>query len=247
MCVVPVHKFRYIEMASDKSDKQRFNQCVLPCPRFITGGDTHDLWIVCLGAGHALRSWWCWLCTFWIAAAANAPLPSGTFWGKWSDSQFLWFWSHFCWVTVVIEIVGIKNGSGKGVGDGHGFTLLSPVRSDAPSLGSEACTVFSSPGGKALCVASLPLRRLMWQARNKVRPRTRHLSLSISWLLRHLLHARAFPSSPIFTLRCLEHGKGCIQLVLGQRLWDDATGWTDTGQLSVPRSRFIHEGLGHSL
>ncbi len=40
-------------MASDKyeSDKQHF-RCVPPCPRFVTGGDTHNC-VVCLGAEHA--------------------------------------------------------------------------------------------------------------------------------------------------------------------------------------------------
>ncbi len=36
-----------------KSDKQRFRLCVPPCPRFITGGDTHSLCVACLGAEHA--------------------------------------------------------------------------------------------------------------------------------------------------------------------------------------------------
>ncbi len=42
-------------MASGKheSDKQRFRLCVPPCPRFVTGGDTHSLCVVCLGAEHA--------------------------------------------------------------------------------------------------------------------------------------------------------------------------------------------------
>ncbi len=43
------------KMASGKheSDKQRFRLCVSPCPRFVTGGDTNSLCIVCLGAEHA--------------------------------------------------------------------------------------------------------------------------------------------------------------------------------------------------
>ncbi len=35
----------------DKS-KQQFRLCVPPCPRYITGGDTHSLCVVCLGAKH---------------------------------------------------------------------------------------------------------------------------------------------------------------------------------------------------
>ncbi len=34
-------------------DKQSFMLCVPPCPRFITGGDTHSLCVACLGAEHA--------------------------------------------------------------------------------------------------------------------------------------------------------------------------------------------------
>ncbi len=45
-----------IKMATGKHDfdKQHFRLCVPPCPRFITGGDTHSLCIACLGAEHAL-------------------------------------------------------------------------------------------------------------------------------------------------------------------------------------------------
>ncbi len=31
----------------------QYRQCVTPCPRFITSGDTHSLCVVCLGAKHA--------------------------------------------------------------------------------------------------------------------------------------------------------------------------------------------------
>ena len=34
-------------------EKQQFKQCVTPCPRFITGGDTHELCVMCLGLEHA--------------------------------------------------------------------------------------------------------------------------------------------------------------------------------------------------
>ncbi len=34
-------------------DKERFRLCVSPCPRFITGGDTHNLCIAWMGAEHA--------------------------------------------------------------------------------------------------------------------------------------------------------------------------------------------------
>ncbi len=42
-------------MATSKqeSDRQCFRLCASPCPRFITGGDTHSLCVACLGAKHA--------------------------------------------------------------------------------------------------------------------------------------------------------------------------------------------------
>jgi len=33
--------------------QQNFRKCVHPCPRFIMGGDTHDLCVVCLGVQYA--------------------------------------------------------------------------------------------------------------------------------------------------------------------------------------------------
>jgi len=33
--------------------KQEYKRCVVPCPRFITGGDTHQLCVACLGVEHA--------------------------------------------------------------------------------------------------------------------------------------------------------------------------------------------------
>ncbi len=43
--------------ASYKSKKgessSQYRQCVPPCPRFITSGDTHSLCVVCLGVKHA--------------------------------------------------------------------------------------------------------------------------------------------------------------------------------------------------
>ncbi|KAG1932807.1 hypothetical protein F2P79_020840 [Pimephales promelas] len=32
---------------------QEFKRCVIPCPRFITGGDTHQFCVACLGVEHA--------------------------------------------------------------------------------------------------------------------------------------------------------------------------------------------------
>ncbi len=34
-------------------DKERFRLCPSPCPCFITGGDTHNLCVACMGAEHA--------------------------------------------------------------------------------------------------------------------------------------------------------------------------------------------------
>ena len=35
------------------SRQKTFKPCVSPCPRFITGGDTHELCVECLGFEHA--------------------------------------------------------------------------------------------------------------------------------------------------------------------------------------------------
>jgi hypothetical protein len=35
------------------ASEQQFRKCVPPCPRYITGGDTHDLCVVCMGVQHA--------------------------------------------------------------------------------------------------------------------------------------------------------------------------------------------------
>ncbi len=50
LCVlfsVVCHK-QYIIMASGQ-----FKRCVHPCPKFLTGGDTHQLCVHCLGVQHA--------------------------------------------------------------------------------------------------------------------------------------------------------------------------------------------------
>ena len=38
---------------TDGDSKSRYRLCVPPCPRYITGGDTHNLCVVCLGSKHA--------------------------------------------------------------------------------------------------------------------------------------------------------------------------------------------------
>ncbi len=49
-----------------ESDKERFRLCASPCPRFITGGDTHNLCIACMGAELSSLS---------SHVYANTPLP----------------------------------------------------------------------------------------------------------------------------------------------------------------------------
>lgn len=112
MCVVPVHKFRYIEMASDKSDKQCFNQCVLPCPRFITGGDIHNLYVACLGAEHAQAALEVADCAHYERLPLRST-PACRSLRRVHGLQSLQFWSH-CQGKAVIEIVGIADGSSGG-------------------------------------------------------------------------------------------------------------------------------------
>ncbi len=49
-------KSRHVEgiFKSKKGESSsQYRQCVPPCPRFITSGDTHSLCVVCLGVKHA--------------------------------------------------------------------------------------------------------------------------------------------------------------------------------------------------
>ncbi len=63
-----------------ESDKQHFRLCVHPCPCFITGGDTHGLYVAYLGPEHA------WsalegadqLSALRSPLDADAPLPEST-------------------------------------------------------------------------------------------------------------------------------------------------------------------------
>ncbi len=67
--------------------QQAFKMCVRPCPRYLTGGDTHILCVACLGEEHAqsalesamlpLRTLWSRLAFFREDAQARVPQGSG--------------------------------------------------------------------------------------------------------------------------------------------------------------------------
>ncbi len=134
--------------ASYKSKKgessSQYRQCVPPCPRFITSGDTHSLCVVCLGVKHAesalegagcphcerlplcmLRSW---KTLFEGGVFASAPHGAGPA----EAERQLHSW-------------GSQLDLAEGMETGGSLSLSSPARSTARSLGSEAHSAVSSP------------------------------------------------------------------------------------------------------
>lgn len=67
---------------------RQFKRCVHPCPRFLPGGDTHQLCVYCLGAQPT------WLCLI-EAGQARAPRGSGP--ASTEAAQWLRLWgSQMC-------------------------------------------------------------------------------------------------------------------------------------------------------
>ncbi len=124
----------------------QYRQCVTPCPRFITSGDTHSLCVVCLGAKHAesaLEGAGCLHCErlpihtlrsrrtlFKEGVFASAPHGAGP------ASAEAERWLH-SW--------GSQLDLAEGMEMGRPLSLSSPARSTARSLGSEARSAVSSP------------------------------------------------------------------------------------------------------
>ncbi len=124
----------------------QYRQCVTPCPRFITSGDTHSLCVVCLGAKHAesaLEGAGCPHCErlpirtlrsrrtlFEEGVFASAPHGAGP------ASAEAERWLH-SW--------GSQLDLAEGMETGRSLSLSSPARSTARSLGSEARSAVSSP------------------------------------------------------------------------------------------------------
>ncbi len=124
----------------------QYRQCVTPCPRFITSGDTHSLCVVCLGAKHAESAFeeaGCPHCErlpihtlrsrrnlFKEGVFASAPHGAGP------ASAEAERWLH-SW--------GSQLDLAEGLETGRPLSLSSPARSTARSLGSEARSAVSSP------------------------------------------------------------------------------------------------------
>ncbi|KAI2652819.1 Transposon Ty3-G Gag-Pol polyprotein [Labeo rohita] len=137
--------------ASRKSkhlDEPRFRACVPPCPRFITGKDTHALCVVCLGAEHAaaaLEGADCPHCVqmslhtlrsrkalFQLGAFSSVPRGSGPASAEAGRRLHSW---------------GSQLDLAEGMETGNPLSPASPARSPARSLGAEARAADSSPRG----------------------------------------------------------------------------------------------------
>ncbi|KAI2661618.1 Transposon Ty3-G Gag-Pol polyprotein [Labeo rohita] len=141
---------------SDKTknvDKPCFRACVPPCPRYITGGDTHALCVVCLGAGHAasaleradcphcdllpMRTLRSRKALFEEGAFTSAPRGSGPASAEAERALHSW---------------GSQLDLLEGMETGVPLSSASPGRSAARSAGSEARTAVSSPRGSGSTV-----------------------------------------------------------------------------------------------
>ncbi len=124
----------------------QYRQCVTPCSRFITSGDTHSLCVVCLGAKHAESAFeeaGCPHCErlpmhtlrsrkalFEEGVFASAPRGAGP--ASAEAERWLRSW-------------GSQMDLAEGLETGKPLSLSSPARSTARSLGSEARSADSSP------------------------------------------------------------------------------------------------------
>ncbi len=124
----------------------QYRQCVPPCPRYITSGDTHSLCVVCLGVKHAesalegagcphcerlplrtLRSRWA---LFEEGAFASVPRGAGPASAEAELQLHSW---------------GSQLDLAEGMETGGSLSPSSPARSIARCLGSEARSAVSSP------------------------------------------------------------------------------------------------------
>jgi len=55
-CLSKPNMYIYISLSIFMARKQVYRRCVVPCPRYLTGGDTHQLLGCCLGVEHASSS-----------------------------------------------------------------------------------------------------------------------------------------------------------------------------------------------
>ncbi len=124
----------------------QYRQCVTPCSRFITSGDTHSLCVVCLGAKHAESAFeeagcpHCERLPMHTLRSRKALFEEGVFAsaprGAGPASAEAERWLH-SW--------GSQLDLAEGLETGKPLSLSSPARSTARSLGSEARSADSSP------------------------------------------------------------------------------------------------------
>ncbi len=124
----------------------QYRQCVTPCSRFITSGDTHSLCVVCLGAKHAESAFeeagcpHCERLPMHTLRSRKALFEEGVFAsaprGAGPASAEAERWLH-SW--------GSQMDLAEGLETGKPLSLSSPARSTARSLGSEARSADSSP------------------------------------------------------------------------------------------------------
>ncbi len=97
----------YFTKRTDMASKQwqAFIMCVLPCPRYLTGGDTHT------------RERWLW--ALQCASPVDAPIPPGVLSRGCSGSRSPGLWSRCCRGTAKAAVLGFAKGSVSGGRDGH--------------------------------------------------------------------------------------------------------------------------------
>ncbi len=131
---------------SKGESSSQYRQCVPPCPRFITSGDTHSLCVVCLGVRHAesaLEGAGCPHCErlplrtlrsrrtlFEKGVFASALRSAGP-----ASAEAEW----------QLHLWGSQLDLAEGMETGRSLSSSSPARSTARSLGSEAHSAVSSP------------------------------------------------------------------------------------------------------
>ncbi len=134
---------RKIVMASKQ--QQAFTMCVCPCPRYLTGGDTHILCVACLGEEHAqsaLESAGCEHCDMlplptlrsrlaFFREDAQARVPQGSGPAAAKAQRRLRSWGSQIDLSAEEET-------------GTALSLASPDRFSASYQGWEACAAVSS-------------------------------------------------------------------------------------------------------
>ncbi len=100
--------------------QQAFKMCVHPCPRYLTGGDTHTLCVACLGEEHAQSAL---ERTLRGVSLTDAPIPPGVLSRGRSGSRSPGLCSCCCRGTVKAAVLGFTNGSVSG--DREGRRLIS--------------------------------------------------------------------------------------------------------------------------